>query len=262
MNLITGAGVFSRPAQPKCRCCVAPEQRQGRANRCNPRAEKVILSMSLPSHTAVQQALHPLQGVSGAASAAPAAGFTPPPPRLRGDLGVWLVILLELLTFAILFVAFAFARTRELELFNASQATLNLQAGALNTVLLITGSWCVASAVRAVARNAHAVGARWLLASLACGAGFVAVKLAEFAQKLAAGLDIASNTFYMFYFFLTGFHFLHVAVGMMAIAYLWFKTRRGAYGRHNLHALETGAAFWHMVDLLWIVLFPLVYVMR
>lgn len=262
MNLITGAGVFSRPAQPKCRCCVAPEQRQGGANRCNPRAEKVILSMSLPSHTAVQQALHPLQGVSGAASAAPGAGSTPPPPRLRGDLGVWLVILLELLTFAILFVAFAFARTRELELFNASQATLNLQAGALNTVLLITGSWCVASAVRAVARNAHAVGARWLLASLACGAGFVAVKLAEFAQKLAAGLDIASNTFYMFYFFLTGFHFLHVAVGMMAIAYLWFKTRRGAYGRHNLHALETGAAFWHMVDLLWIVLFPLVYVMR
>ncbi len=268
MNLITGAGVFSRPAQPKCRCCVAPEQRQGRANRCNPRAEKVILSMSLPSHTAVQQALHPLQGVSGAASArgaasaAPAAGSTPPPPRLRGDLGVWLVILLELLTFAILFVAFAFARTRELELFNASQATLNLQAGALNTVLLITGSWCVASAVRAVARNAHAVGAHWLLAALACGAGFVAVKLAEFAQKLAAGLDIASNTFYMFYFFLTGFHFLHVAVGMMAIAYLWFKTRRGAYGRHNLHALETGAAFWHMVDLLWIVLFPLVYVMR
>ena len=217
--------------------------------------------MTLPSPAPVQQAVHSNSRPAPRGSAAMAVPL-PPPPRLRGDLGVWLVILLELLTFAILFVAFAFARTRELELFNASQATLNLQAGALNTVLLITGSWCVASAVRAVARNAQAVGARWLLAALACGAGFVAVKLAEFAQKLAAGLDIASNTFYMFYFFLTGFHFLHVAVGMMAIAYLWFKTRRGAYGRHNLHALETGAAFWHMVDLLWIVLFPLVYVMR
>ena len=65
-------------------------------------------------------------------------------PRLPGDLGVWLIILLELLTFAILFVSFAFARTREVELFNASQATLNLNAGALNTVLLISGSWCVA----------------------------------------------------------------------------------------------------------------------
>lgn len=182
--------------------------------------------------------------------------------RLRGDLGVWLVILLELLTFAILFVAFAFARNGELEVFKASQKTLNLHAGALNTVLLITGSWCVACAVRAVQRDACALGARWLLASLACGAGFIAIKLGEYAEKLQAGIDPSSNTFYMFYIFLTGFHFLHVVVGMLALLYLWFKTRRGVYGSHNSHALETGAAFWHMVDLLWIVLFPLVYVMR
>ena len=102
-------------------------------------------------------------------------------PRLPGDLGVWLIILLELLTFAILFVSFAFARTREVELFNASQATLNLNAGALNTVLLISGSWCVACAVSAVRRNASMVGARWLLGALACGGGFVGVKLGEYA---------------------------------------------------------------------------------
>jgi len=181
---------------------------------------------------------------------------------LRGDLGVWLIILLELLTFAILFVAFAFARNGELEVFQASQKTLNLHAGALNTVLLITGSWCVACAVRAVQCDACALGARWLLASLACGAGFVGIKLGEYAEKLQAGVDLSSNTFYMFYIFLTGFHFLHVLVGMLALVYLWVKTRRGAYGSHDSHALETGAAFWHMVDLLWIVLFPLVYVMR
>ena len=183
-------------------------------------------------------------------------------PRLRGDLGVWLVILMELLTFAILFVSFAFARTREVELFNASQATLNLTAGALNTVLLISGSWCVACAVSAVRRNASTVGARWLLGALACGGGFVVVKLGEYAQKVASGVDLSTNTFYMFYLFLTGFHFLHVVVGMLALGYLWVKTRRGCYGSHDCHALETGAAFWHMVDLLWIVLFPLVYVMR
>lgn len=183
-------------------------------------------------------------------------------PRLRGDLGVWLVILMELLTFAILFVSFAFARTQEVALFNASQATLNLNAGALNTVLLISGSWCVASAVAAVRRNASRVGARWLLGALACGGGFVVVKLGEYAQKLASGVDLSTNTFYMFYILLTGFHFLHVVVGMLALGYLWVKTRRGRYGSHDSHALETGAAFWHMVDLLWIVLFPLVYVMR
>ncbi|WP_084153718.1 cytochrome c oxidase subunit 3 family protein [Simplicispira psychrophila] len=186
----------------------------------------------------------------------------PAEPRLSGDLGVWLVILLELLTFAILFISFAFARLREVELFNASQRTLNLQAGALNTVLLITASWCVACAVRAVRRDASAQGARWLVGAIVCGCGFVLLKLTEYADKLTSGIDLSSNTFYTFYFMLTGFHFLHVVVGILALAYLWFKTRRGDYGSHDCHALETGGAFWHMVDLLWIVLFPLVYVMR
>ena len=204
-------------------------------------------------------ALHPACAADEAAAPAHALRVA---PRLRGDLGVWLIILLELLTFAILFVAFAFARIGELAVFQTSQKTLDLHAGALNTVLLITGSWCVACAVRAVQRDACALGARWLLASLACGAGFVMVQLGEYAEKIQAGIDPSTNTFYMFYIFLTGFHFLHVVVGMLALVYLWFKTRRGAYGSHDTHALETGAAFWHMVDLLWIVLFPLVYVMR
>ena len=183
-------------------------------------------------------------------------------PRLSGDLGVWLVILLELLTFAILFIAFAFARVRELEVFNAAQRTLDLHLGAVNTVLLITGSWCVASAVRAVRQDASKQGARWLGGALVCGVGFLALKLTEYADKLALGVDLSDNTFYVFYFMLTGFHFLHVVVGVLVLAYLWFKTRRGDYGSRNCHALETGGAFWHMVDLLWIVLFPLVYVMR
>ena len=94
------------------------------------------------------------------------------------------------------------------------------------------------------------------------GGGWGGAKLGEYAQKMESGVDLSTNTFYMFYLFLTGFHFLHVVVGMLALGYLWVKTRRGCYGSHDCHALETGAAFWHMVDLLWIVLFPLVYVMR
>ena len=119
-------------------------------------------------------------------------------------------------------------------MFNASQATLNLNAGALNTVLLISGSWCVASAVAAVQRNASAAGARWLLGALVCGGGFVVVKLTEYAHKLADGVDLSTNTFYMFYLLLTGFHFLHVVVGMLAIAYLWVKTRRGTLWQPRL----------------------------
>ena len=183
-------------------------------------------------------------------------------PRLAGDLAVWLIILAELLAFGILFLSYAFARTFEVALFNASQSTLDLNSGAINTALLITGSWCVVRAVQAIKCDASGKSARWLLAALACGSGFVAIKWIEFSAKADAGLDLSSNTFYMFYFLLTGFHFLHVLAAMVFLSILLVKTHAGHYGRHDHHALETGAAFWHMVDLLWIVLFPLVYVMH
>ena len=186
-------------------------------------------------------------------------------PRLAGDLAVWLIILAELLTFGILFLSYAFARTFDVALFNASQRTLDLNSGAINTALLITGSWCVVRAVQAVKQDAPNAGARWLLAALACGAGFAAIKLMEFSAKAQAGIDLSTNTFYMFYMFyilLTGFHFFHVLAAMVFLTILLVQTRAGRYGKHNHHALETGAAFWHMVDLLWIVLFPLIYVMR
>jgi nitric oxide reductase NorE protein len=187
---------------------------------------------------------------------------TGPELRLVGDLAVWLIVLAELLAFGIFFLSYAFARTFEVAQFNASQSTLDLNSGAINTALLITGSWCVVRAVQAIKRDASGISARWQLAALACGSGFVVIKWLEFSAKADAGLDLSSNTFYMFYFLLTGFHFLHVLAAMVFLTILLVKTRGGHYGSHDHHALESGAAFWHMVDLLWIVLFPLVYVMR
>jgi nitric oxide reductase NorE protein len=184
------------------------------------------------------------------------------PPRLARDLSVWLIILAEMLTFGILFLSYAFARTYDVAKFNASQGTLDLNSGGINTALLITGSWCVVRAVQAVKHDASAVGVRWLMAALVCGSGFVVIKLIEFSAKADAGIDLSTNTFYMFYFLLTAFHFFHVLAAMVFLTILLFKTRAGRYGSQDMHALETGAAFWHMVDLLWIVLFPLIYVMR
>lgn len=183
-------------------------------------------------------------------------------PRLAGDLVVWLLVLVELLTFGILFAAFAVTRVREAALFAAGQATLELSTGAINTALLVSASWCAARAVHAVRANASQQGARWLLGALACGGGFLLLKSLEYLHKWREGIDVAENSFYLLYVMLTGFHFLHAAVGCIIFALLWQPTRRGAYGPGNCHALETGAVFWHMVDLLWMVLFPLVYVIR
>jgi len=184
--------------------------------------------------------------------------FRDPP----GDLAIWIFILAELLAFAVLFVLYGMARARHVELFNEMQLTLDRNAGALNTVLLITGSWCVARAVAAIKGDARVASARWLAAGIFAGLGFIVVKLFEYDAKFAAGINLDSNLFYMFYLSLTFFHFMHVILGLVILAFVWHKTRQGGYSAADCHGMETGASYWHMVDLVWIVLFPLVYVLR
>ena len=183
-------------------------------------------------------------------------------PRLAGDGVVWLLVLAELLTFGLLFVSFAVARWREPAVFAQGQAALSLGTGALNTLLLVAASWAAVRAVRCFASDRGDLGANWLLSALTGALGFLIVKSHEFAGKVAAGFDWATNSFTLLYTLLTGFHFLHVVVGAIVFTVLWFKARAGAYGRANHMAPASGAVFWHMVDLLWIVLFPLVYVIR
>lgn len=186
----------------------------------------------------------------------------PSPGRLPGDLAIWVFILAEMAAFAVFFALYGFARARNVALFDEAQRTLDRGAGLANTLLLITGSWFAATAVHAARHDRIKAAGRALLLALLCGAGFLGVKIAEYADKFAAGLTLSTNTFYLYYFSLTFFHFLHVVLGMAILAILYVKLRQGAYGSHDVHGLETGTAYWHMVDLLWIILFPLVYVMR
>ncbi|MFZ2826213.1 cytochrome c oxidase subunit 3 [Hydrogenophaga sp.] len=183
-------------------------------------------------------------------------------PRLAGDGIVWLLVLAELLTFGLLFVSFAFARWREPEVFAQGQAVLSLHTGALNTLLLVAASWAAVRAVRAFEADRGDIGAHWLLVALAGAVGFLIVKSHEFVGKVQAGFDWATDAFTLLYTLLTGFHFLHVVVGAIVFALLWRKARVGVYGRDHHMGPASGAVFWHMVDLLWMVLFPLVYVVR
>jgi len=186
----------------------------------------------------------------------------PQSKHLPGDLAIWIFILAEMLAFAVFFSAYAFARTSNVELFNLHQHTLNRNAGALNTILLVTGSWFVVLAVQAAHRDDGKAVTRNIALGFICGAGFLVVKIFEYAEKFGAGISLSTNTFYMFYISLTFFHFMHVILGMVILTALWLQARKGAYTSQNAHGLESGAAYWHMVDLLWIILFPLVYVMR
>ncbi|CAG0967671.1 cytochrome c oxidase subunit III [Methylophilaceae bacterium] len=182
--------------------------------------------------------------------------------NLPGDLAIWIFIFAEMLAFGALFIAYAFTRAGNVELFNESQATLSQTAGAINTLVLITSSYFVVRAVSAIKRGLSEQCAWWLSGAFSLGGVFVAIKMVEFHDKFVAGITLSTNAFYMFYLALTFFHFMHVLMGMIILACVIAKARRGGYSRQDHTGVETGASFWHMVDLLWIILFPLVYVIR
>ena len=183
-------------------------------------------------------------------------------PRLAGDLAIWFFILAERLAFGVFFAAYAFTRANNIELFNTEQLELNRHAGALNTVLLLTASYFVVRAVQAAEREASRQCANWLLASIVTGFGFLVVKLTEYAAAFAHDISLSSSPFHMFYLSLTFFHFMHVILGLVILIAMWNGARQGRYRPGDMNGLETGAAYWHMVDLLWLVLFPLVYVIH
>jgi len=180
-----------------------------------------------------------------------------------GDFGIWIIIYVELVTFGALFLGYAFSRRLEIELFNESQLLLNQQTGFINTLVLITSSWFVVQSVKLIKQGqSKEIAARWLLSAIAMGFIFIMIKSMEFSDKFEQGINLSTNTFFMFYLLLTVFHFLHVVLGIVILFTLYQNTKKSKYTQDSHEGLLTGASYWHMVDLLWIVLFPLVYIMR
>ena len=179
-----------------------------------------------------------------------------------GDLAIWIFILAELLVFAVFFASYAFTRANHVELFNTYQLSLDTDAALINTLALITSSYFVMRAVASIREDKSKQCIHWLLAALAMGFIFLIVKSGEYAHHYQQGINLRTNLFYMFYLSLTFFHFMHVIMGMVILAAVVLKTRQGCYSDTEHTGVETGASYWHMVDIVWLVLFPLVYVMR
>lgn len=183
-------------------------------------------------------------------------------PHLPGEVGVWVLVLGDSLIFVLLFVSFLAYRSQELLLFNSSQLQLNANFGALNTLLLLASSWLVVGGLHAIRRDLISLSVRLLQLSWICGACFVAVKVVEYSAKLSEGVTPLTNSFFMFYFVLTGLHFVHLLIGLGVLAYMIHKIKKTSIDGQSMIMLESGATYWHLVDLLWIVLFPLIYLVR
>jgi nitric oxide reductase NorE protein len=184
------------------------------------------------------------------------------PRHLPGVDGVWVFIGADSVIFAILFLTFMQDRLKNPALFEASRHTLNMNLGGIDTLILLTSSWSVALAIQALKRDLIDRVSRYLLGGVLTGLMFVVSKSIEYFQKFAHGITPGTNPFYMWYFTLTGIHLAHVLLGTSLLAFLWVRSRRGAYSSPHRAVPESVASFWHLVDLLWIVLFPLLYLMK
>lgn len=198
-------------------------------------------------------------------SGSPPAGVgddrkTPGRNHIPGDSSMWFFVIGDLIIFGAYFVAYVYYRGQQPALFLESQARLNLDIGAANTVVLLTSSLFVALGTSAARSGKTTDGVRLFGIALALGAAFPVLKLFEYVPEIVAGITPGTNLFFMYYFVMTGLHLCHVMLGLVILSFV-VRNLRGT-AAPKISFVETAATYWHMVDVLWLVLFALLYVMR
>lgn len=182
--------------------------------------------------------------------------------RMSGEIGVWLFVLGDMVLFAILFLSYAHDYALAPEVFRKGQAQLNPFFGVANTLLLLIGSFAVALAVQ----EARGRGRKYLeyLLYVAIGTGvlFLINKAVEYTREIGLGHTMVSDSFFMYYYTLTMIHLMHVSVGIGVLVFMVVIYRMRGPSDRFANKLESGGLIWHMVDLLWIALFPLLYLIR
>ncbi len=174
-------------------------------------------------------------------------------------LGMWLFIATELLLFGGLFTTYAIFRAKFPEMFFEGHEELSLRLGTINTFILLFSSFTVAIGVTAIQRGNRRLLTLMLLVTILCGLVFGFNKYLEYSAKFHHGIFPSTNIFFALYFMMTGLHMLHVFVGVCILFVLLILNLKGRYSADNYTAIEVGALYWHLVDVIWIYLFPLLY---
>ena len=176
-----------------------------------------------------------------------------------GTDGLWTFVFIDMAIFLLIFFTFMSERLRHFEVYSASQLHLNELFGLANTLILLTSSWMVVEALRAARMQLAKKVSAYLMGAFLLGALFSINKLIEYTLKFDAGITPITNPFFSFYFFITIVHFMHVIAGMIFIFY--FKNNAGACVTSDKYVtgLENVGLFWHYVDVLWVFIFPLLY---
>jgi cytochrome c oxidase subunit 3 len=189
--------------------------------------------------------------------------------RETGKLGMWVFLFTELFLFGGLFLVYAVLRTKYSQDFHTAARELNAFIGTMNTVFLLVSSMAVAMSITAIQKNQKKLAMFLVIVTLVLAALFMMNKYFEwshkFELKLYPGSEVLKNLgrgellFFGLYFMMTGLHALHVLVGMVLLSINLIKIKTGAVNQNHYLLLENSGLYWHLVDLIWIFLFPLLY---
>jgi cytochrome c oxidase subunit 3 len=184
-------------------------------------------------------------------------------------LGIWLFIFTELLFFGGLFVTYAVYRHAHPQAFHMAAQQLDVVIGTINTVILLISSMTIAMATTAIQKKDKRTTLILIVITLVLALVFLINKYFEWGAKIDHGiypgsplleeLGSGDTLFFGLYFFMTGLHALHIIIGMVLIAVILVRVRKGKITFDNFQLLENGGLYWHLVDLIWIFLFPLLY---
>ncbi len=188
-------------------------------------------------------------------------------------LGMWVFMAQEILFFGGLFVAYAVFRMMHPDMFREAAHHLSLKWGLLNTLFLLTSSFTMTLGERAIRQDKIKQGIMLLMTTVGLATAFMGVKAIEYAAKIhhgylpakwffGEGMDNSLHLFFGIYFALTGLHGVHVIIGIGLILWLVYRTIRGEFGSHYFLPIEMVTLYWHLVDLVWTFLFPLLYLIR
>lgn len=178
-----------------------------------------------------------------------------------GNRAIWVGIFAELTEFALMFMVYFFARVNHPQAFNEGPQKLSLAAGTANTLIMITSSFLVARAVHAIREDRWRSCLRWLMAALLVAIGYPVVKFLEIRWNLGQGLTGDGDVFQMSYYYLTFNHLVHVSWGILGLLWVIARTWFGGYSASMHNGLVAFASYWHATDLIWLMIFPLFYVL-
>jgi cytochrome c oxidase subunit 3 len=174
-------------------------------------------------------------------------------------LGIWTFLATEILLFGGLFTTYIVYRLKYPELFYTEHLKLSRPLGMVNTLILITSSLTMALGIAAIKRGKQVAARIYIALTILMACGFLGVKYLEWSEDFAHGLYPGTNLFFSLYFMMTGLHGIHVIAGIIALSSILIMACRGKFSEEYSTPMEISGLYWHFVDLVWIYLFPLLY---